>query len=190
MPQFHDSPSITAIILKEVNGQRKPGRRSLDNMVGNAVAREERTKEEIVSERLCQVIVKHQDWDIYIANDSDYIAFISSWSCHWWCWRLYCLDCTERRFLEPLDGDFRCAPHHAVVHNNLRVYESLVQNKKCDIDIRGVNRETVLHMYASRHRSLKTNEVDPGEQILSMFVNVNSKLEIDALDDELRTPVC
>jgi hypothetical protein len=71
------------------------------------------------------------DWESYLTSNSDYVAFISNWSCHWWRWRLCCPDRRESHFLQLLDGDFLCALHYAVLYNNLRVCESLLRDKKC-----------------------------------------------------------
>lgn len=162
-------------------------RRSLDNLLGNMISCDERTREEIVRENLRQVIIKHSDWDSYLANNSDYQTFISKWSCHWWCSLSICSNrMRERHFLQSLDEHFQCALHYAVRYNNLRVCQSLIENFRLDVNIQGIHGETVLHMYANRQKWPNT---DCGDQILQLLCSTKPKININALDDEYQTPV-
>lgn len=128
MSQSSDSSTIVRV---DTNEQKQPRRRSLDNLLGNMIARDERTHEEVVREKLRQVIIKHHDWDAYLTGDPDYAAFVRNWSSCWWCSYSLCPNRTERHYLESLDEHFQCALHYAVRHNNLRVCQSLIQEKKC-----------------------------------------------------------
>lgn len=126
--QGSDSPTI---VRTDANEQKQTRRRSLDNLLGNMIARDERTHEEVVRENLRQVIIKHHDWDTYLTNDPDYVAFIRNWSSCWRCSYSLCPNHTERHYLESLDEHFQCALHYAVRYNNLRVCQSLILKKKC-----------------------------------------------------------
>ena len=53
--RVHTLPSITAIVWKEIAEQRKPRRRSLDSMLDDNIARDQRNREEIVRATLLQV---------------------------------------------------------------------------------------------------------------------------------------
>lgn len=49
------SPNVRPIVWKEITEQRKPRRRSLDNMLGDGFGRYQRNREDIIRESLRQV---------------------------------------------------------------------------------------------------------------------------------------